>query len=453
MAHTFSQVSLAHVFLWSDNPRHESIEAQSAIIAELCAKEKVLPLMKHIAKNGLNPLEQIGLISSPNSKSKSYYPAEGNRRLCALMLLNDPDRAPTKFLTQARTIATGWVQLKKLNAVVFDKLDSAKVWMDLLHNEDIPGVARLKWDAAQKARNAGSKSRNDRAFRLLEYAESKGLFDKRDREKRLTTVQRYLSARGFPAMIGLSFEKDGTPKRQLLAADFDRILGAFLHDLIPVPPATLAPVNSRAKSTEMQAYGTDLIRREGLDLKHISPRRLEEADETSEADSLTDSPPEADVPYTIDPEKAPPPASPPPSKPPVPPMQVEANSEIAAALDELKNYKLRSLYHSICTLRLHDHAILVSVGIWSFFESLTAVDGRNEGTSFASFLSKRKLGELVPSGRDKDFTAALSNAATWGNLAKHSPLVAPVNGAQIALDMKVLEPVVLALIRRCVGGA
>lgn len=85
-------VSINQIHLYEDNPRHKPVRDQPAAIAHLCRSEQVLALAQDIARIGLNPLELFALV--PERDGKSYYVAEGNRRLCALLLLNDPDRAP-----------------------------------------------------------------------------------------------------------------------------------------------------------------------------------------------------------------------------------------------------------------------------------------------------------------------------------------------------------------------
>src|SRR4051794_5770659 len=88
-------VAVGRIFLALENPRHEPFETEAQVIDYLCEKEDVYPLARDIAKHGLNPLERLALIElkkrQKGSGPANYYAAEGNRRICALKLLDDPE--------------------------------------------------------------------------------------------------------------------------------------------------------------------------------------------------------------------------------------------------------------------------------------------------------------------------------------------------------------------------
>lgn len=89
-----------------DNPRiPESGKEipQKKLLSYLIHHEKVYDLAKSIAEKGYLPNESLIIIEDNRKK----YVIEGNRRLAALKLLNNPDAAPTKRLqTKFRTLAS-----------------------------------------------------------------------------------------------------------------------------------------------------------------------------------------------------------------------------------------------------------------------------------------------------------------------------------------------------------
>jgi hypothetical protein len=88
-------IDIDRIFLYEENPRHERIESEPEIIEHLCKDEQVYNLARSISEAGSNPLALLGLVELPGSgKKKNYQAWEGNRRICAIKLLNDPDRAP-----------------------------------------------------------------------------------------------------------------------------------------------------------------------------------------------------------------------------------------------------------------------------------------------------------------------------------------------------------------------
>lgn len=97
---------ISQLHLDSQNPRHQPLEGDSAVIAQLCSEELIAELAEDIAiRSSLSPLDVLGVIPFDGHPGH-YIAVEGNRRTCALILLRDPGRAPTPALqTQLRRIA------------------------------------------------------------------------------------------------------------------------------------------------------------------------------------------------------------------------------------------------------------------------------------------------------------------------------------------------------------
>ena len=85
-------IALRHVYLDNINPRHDPIDNEPELIAYLLAKERVRPLARSVAKLGTSPLERFAVMPHKTSEG-SFVVLEGNRRLCALKLLQDPEKA------------------------------------------------------------------------------------------------------------------------------------------------------------------------------------------------------------------------------------------------------------------------------------------------------------------------------------------------------------------------
>ena len=86
-------VKLNQIYLDLNNPRHDPLDSEQDAIAHLVANSNIKVLAKHISEIGsTSPLELMALVPNPKVKN-GYITAEGNRRLCALKLLNDPDKA------------------------------------------------------------------------------------------------------------------------------------------------------------------------------------------------------------------------------------------------------------------------------------------------------------------------------------------------------------------------
>ncbi len=180
MAQVERSVSVQHIFLDTENPRHDAIDNEKAIVARLIGHEQVMSLATDIADEGLSPLDRLAVI--PHSDQKGRYVAiEGNRRVCAIKLLADPDLAPTQALRKSL------VDLKRsarhsidaIDVVCFGTRGEARHWLDVRHGNAGPGVSTRSWNATQKARfDAGAQKRrnpNALALDLVDYAVSRGL--------------------------------------------------------------------------------------------------------------------------------------------------------------------------------------------------------------------------------------------------------------------------------------
>jgi hypothetical protein len=193
-------------------------------------------LARSISEAGPNPLQLLGVIQIPGSGAaatkKVYQAWDGNRRVCAIKPLNDPDLAPPHLRKDFTRLASAsaHVPIKKINCVVFDDHDDLRFWMGIIHDGAQGGVGQLDWNADQKARFFGS-SRNRVALAVLDTAEGMGLIAKEEREGKLTTVQRFLGRSIVRGATGIDANNpdDVTYNRPL--EDFQKQLGIFINDL------------------------------------------------------------------------------------------------------------------------------------------------------------------------------------------------------------------------------
>jgi hypothetical protein len=264
MAYSIKDVDISRIYLANNNPRHDPIENEPEIIQHLIAEEKVKQLARHIASAGhISPLERIAVVPHPNVKD-AYIAAEGNRRICALKLLADPDKADTdankKFF---RTLSSGMGGTPiKLEAVIFRDMETARPWMSLRHEGEQDGVGTRPWDPNQTARfnaqGANAQNPNIQASLLLDYARNQNLLQLSDLDAiSITTMTRYLSNPVFRDTLGLADSK--TLNISVPIDEFNRVVTRFLMDILDPNSG----VNSRTKIEQRKAYANKL-RTEGV---------------------------------------------------------------------------------------------------------------------------------------------------------------------------------------------
>ncbi len=243
------------------NPRGEFTDDEEAIRAAFGEDDRTLKLATHMAEHGQNPLDRIALIAHPRLPGH-YVVREGNRRLCAMQLLRDPQRAPTPAIRKSyqQLAANGKPVPEMIDAVVFHAAPQAKVWMSVKHEGEQGGLGTVPWGTDEKARfneegqtsATRPKNPNVQAVKLLDYAVKHGLITA-DERKRIatTTVTRYLP--NMRAALGLLNNEDCTTNADL--DQFNAGLKAFFEEALPTGDPSRQPrVHSRSSARERDSF-------------------------------------------------------------------------------------------------------------------------------------------------------------------------------------------------------
>ncbi|THD36228.1 MAG: hypothetical protein E7773_09950 [Sphingomonas sp.] len=410
-------VEIGRIFLDLDNPRHEPYETEAQVIDYLCRYENVLPLAKDIATNGLNPLELLAVIPdgiAGKGEKQSYIVAEGNRRLCALKLLTDPERAPTTMRKTFEALSEHWSAIDDLVCRVFPDRDAVRMWLSRIHEGEQGGIGRKKWNADQTARFSGD-TKNKVALSILDYAEAEGIITANERKGKLTTVQRYVANPLVREALGIDNSDIDNVCRIRSKDDFDLLLRKFLGDL------GRGYVNSRTTKDQHVAYARELANVQGQSSQTVPPESIK-------------------VPVAG--KTAPKRRKPAKRKQP---NVLTYEQDIMNALTALGGEKLPSLYNSICTVPLSDHTPLVTIGSWALLESLSGRAGRKTDQGFPAYFSKLKLQQygLAVGKGDKAIHDALTRLSTSGDVTKHDGKAAFFNGPQLINDMETLKDLIL----------
>lgn len=420
-------VPVGRIFLRLDNPRHKPVETESMVIERLCEKELIYPLARDIARYGVNPLERFALVpvkGKTSGANASYISAEGNRRICALKLLNDPDLAPANLRKAFEKLAEDSVAPATVSAAVFEDFESFDMWLDRIHNGLQGGIGRKDWNSDQKQRFDGG-NKNKAAQALLDYAEAQKMISAKEREGKLTTVQRFLVNDIFRETLGFDSSNPDDVGRTRPKAEFDTLVRRFIHDLVEKKD-----VNSRMNKEEIIRYARPLSSTPGVTSARIEAESLSTG-ASGKAKKVVHKKPKK-------PEKA---------------RHVRYEEEIFSALKGFGNEKLSSLYHSICAIELDPHTPMVAIGTWAFFETLTACAGRHNGTTIDGFFSKAKLTAYGLSGDTQSLHQAMVRIREYGNTTKHHPIAAIFNGDQLNNDMTALKTVILKCIEEAAKNA
>ncbi len=404
--------NLSQISLDLENPRHTRFQNEAEVIDYLCKEEKILELAKDIAENGLNPLELLAVIKRSDG---SFFCAEGNRRVCALKLLDDPELAPDDLRTVFIKASENWQPIKHLNIVEFTDRNQIRLWLDRIHAGPNKGRGRRQWKPEQKARN-NTDHKSKFALAVLDDAEKLGYISKSERTGRLSTVTVYLSNPIMREALGLSPIDFDPLTTDLSGNDFQIVFKKFIEDVAE------KEITTRANKTEIENYAKDLGKIKGLTNKRVVKRDLISAG------------------YSIIKKT---------KKPPKvkPPTRIAQSDELCKALEELDNYKLRKIYYSLYSIGLANHTPLLYVGAWSFLETLTALFSERGKKKFSDYLDLKKIVSLSI-GKKNDASAifqAITRIHESGNTTKHHKTSAALNGDQLANDFQTIDALLIAL--------
>ncbi|MEG9862051.1 MAG: hypothetical protein V6Z81_06065 [Parvularculales bacterium] len=421
----FKEIDVSKIHLNPDNPRHRRINDQKEVIKHLCKEEKISFLAEDIAVSGLNPGDNF--IVFPSNNSGHYICAEGNRRLCAIKLLNDPDLVPENLkkrfskLPKTDTIRT-------IRAAIIQDQDRIKFWLNRIHGGEDGGRGRRQWGAEEKARNTGY-NKNVHAIYLMDFADRVGLITPAERKGRLSTVQRYVTAGPFQLIWELSFEETGIIKTTRSRNDIAIYLNKFIRDVAG------KKINTRAKSKDIAKYLKEYNKLDSIDNEtveaweiHTLKLQLSKKNKTKElgrsnANGLSKKTSKA---ASL--------------------INLYYDENLEKSLSALNNYKLMHLYNSLCKIHIKDNECMLTVGVWCFLETLTSICGRNENTPFISFLSKSKINSLVIKNNSKSINEALGRISRNGNTTKHDGTSGSFNGPQLYNDFETITPLISKLV-------
>lgn len=226
-----ANVSIRGLYLDPKNPRHIPIENQKEIISYLIENEKVKELAKDIAEKGMtNPLDLVGIITENNKK----LVIEGNRRVCALKLLDKPSLAPKKY-QKYFTNLQGKVknQITKIPVHVFSNRDDALPWLSTLHTAS-SNTSRKPWSPEQKTRfdqNVDGKPNHAAALTILDFSLENNLISPEKSQKVITTITRMLSTPAVREAFGIT---TGVTERNILInitkEEFTAIIAQYFND-------------------------------------------------------------------------------------------------------------------------------------------------------------------------------------------------------------------------------
>ncbi len=155
MAKTRS-IKLVDLLVNTENYRFEPVSSQKEAIDQMVIDQgdKLYNLAENIVGNGLNPSDKIQTVVSSHDRTK-FNVVEGNRRIVALKLLNNPDlidigkHAALKKKFRRLHDDNKSTIINEIECTVYDNPSEADKWIKLKHAGQLEGVGTVTWNAQQ----------------------------------------------------------------------------------------------------------------------------------------------------------------------------------------------------------------------------------------------------------------------------------------------------------------
>jgi hypothetical protein len=226
----YLELSIDELLLDEDNPRLGSVNSQSAALEAIVHLNEAhfRNLMLSIKNNGLDPGDSLYVIEADGGDD--FIVLEGNRRLSALMVLNNPDvldgtEVPDTIKKSLVRAATGFdrATIEPIRCVKFEHREDANEWIYRRHTGTADGEGRIQWGPLEIQRFSGDRSILDVidfVGRNADYSDDEWESTKSVIESRKSSnLARLLESAPGRKHLGISISSSGDGKTPMLGSE------------------------------------------------------------------------------------------------------------------------------------------------------------------------------------------------------------------------------------------
>ena len=143
-----------------DNPRITHADGQQQALQKVVKdqRSKLVRLAESIVEHGLSPIEKF-MVMEVTQKPKRYVALEGNRRVAALRLLNNPAAMtgldmPNGMQRSIKRLANVFERsnIEPIDAYEVGSREEGRYWIELRHNGEDEGRGVVAWKPIVAAR-------------------------------------------------------------------------------------------------------------------------------------------------------------------------------------------------------------------------------------------------------------------------------------------------------------
>lgn len=153
-----TEAEVGDLLLDLDNPRTGTVESQAEALEAIIKLngQHFRNMMLSIKENDLDPGDSFYVIADDENQD-SYIVVDGNRRLAALKVLNNPVLLDGTSLGDSakkrlRDAAGAFAPIAPVNCVVFESREDANEWIERRHGKGLEGEGRITWGTLESDR-------------------------------------------------------------------------------------------------------------------------------------------------------------------------------------------------------------------------------------------------------------------------------------------------------------
>ncbi len=231
------QILLSDLLIDAENPRLPNpSQGQREVLRALAEDQgkKLQSLAEDILEvGGLDPTS-LPIVMPLHDDPNRYVVLEGNRRLAALRILENPDiligaDIPRSMLNALRRLSKEYHETDPIEYVtcfVVETREQARHWIELRHTGENLGVGVVPWSSDEAARFKARGKTPAPHIQVLDFLENRGDLSADERRGFPTTsLQRLVRTRVIQDKTGIEI-RDG---QLMLRADADAVAKAWLH--------------------------------------------------------------------------------------------------------------------------------------------------------------------------------------------------------------------------------
>lgn len=234
---TYKTIKINELKLDLENPRFpEPADSQRDAINIMLENqgERLILMAKDIAEKGTDPSDNPIVVLDEDGL---YVVAEGNRRISALKLLNNPELSNNqRYKDTFQKIKLSMVHdIDEVMCAVFENDDSYEHWVTLKHTGQNSGVGRVAWTNPEKERHLARHGSKSFQYQIYFFMEQQSVIYKEilkyKKYIKMTNLSRLLGTKEVRECFALE-SIDGYLFCHQPYASFLRDLGVMLQNMV-----------------------------------------------------------------------------------------------------------------------------------------------------------------------------------------------------------------------------